>query len=309
VREKRSAMCDDALLTGETVALMPAQDDARLIAKAKLRFFREYAARWQRMLATWRHPPRAMMGWLMYASNYLFTTHGVRWALDPVIPTSRLLPNLPGELPMEALADLSFLLLTHNHAGHVDYRLLAALRSSGVRLVVPEHMLATVRAYANPHDKQVIVAQHGQRLDLNGIGVLPVSGWHWQRQADGQLCGLDATAYLVEVDGQRWLFPGDVRDYGVPEIRQLGPVDLLFAHLWLGRGCAGYSVPPLLDAFCDYLRGCAPRAVVLTHLYEFSRATDDLWHQRHVALVRSRWAALAPNVPLRAPEVGEKMVL
>jgi len=309
VREKGSAMYDNALLPGETVALTPAQEDARLIAEARVRFFREYPTRWQRMLATWRQPPRAMMGWLMYAASYLFTTHGVRWALDPVIPASRLLPDLPGELPMEVLADLSFLLLTHDHDDHVDYRLLAALRSSGVRFVVPEHMLATVRAHANPHEKQLIVAQHGQRLELDGIGVLPFPGWHWYRQADGQLCGLDATGYLVEVDGQRWLFPGDVRDYGVPEIRQLGPVDLLFAHLWLGRGCAGDSVPPLLDAFCDYLRACAPRAVVLAHLYEFSRATDDLWHRRHVALVRSCWGALAPNVPLRAPEVGEEMGL
>jgi len=287
---------------------MSEQDDDRHLEAARARFIREYALRWRRMLASWQRPHKASMMWLMYAANYLFATGGVRWAVDPLLP-SHLVSGLPDDLPAEALSRLSFVLLTHAHADHVDYRLLASLHETPVRLVVPPHMLDAVRAHARPPDRQVIVARSGQWLDLDGIGVLPFDGLHWQRQADGRHVGIDATGYLVRVGGQRWLIPGDVRDYRGEAIAPFGPVDLLFAHLWLGRGCARLADPPLLDAFREFLRACRPRAVVLTHLYEFSRNAEDLWDCRHVELVRARWAALAPGVSLRVPRLGQGVAL
>jgi hypothetical protein len=287
---------------------MSEQDDDHRIEAAKTRFAREYAVRWHRMLASWQQPHRASMMWLMYAANYLFVTHGVRWAVDPFLPI-HLVPGLPDRLPTEALSQLSFVLLTHAHTDHVDYPLLASLRGTPVRLIIPEHMLTDVRAHARPLDRQVIVARSGRRLDLNSIGVLPFDGLHWQRRADGHHVGIDATGYLIHVDGQRWLFPGDVRDYRCESIAPFGPVDLLFAHLWLGRGCARLHNPPQLNEFCEFLHACRPRAVVLTHLYEFSRNAEDIWDRRHVQLVRARWAALAPGVPLRVPQVGRGVAL
>jgi hypothetical protein len=124
----------------------------------------------------------------MDAANYLFTTGGVRWALDPLRP-NRVLHDLPVDVPVEPLKALSFVLLTHNHSGH--------------------------------------------------------------------------------------------------------------------RGCAHQPEPPLIDAFCDFMLGCEPRAITLAHFYEFSRPHSDLWHRRHLEMVRQRWRQRGLSIPVRVPAVGE----
>ncbi len=280
--------------------------DAAHIAAERARYAGAYLARWERMLAGWERPARPAMGWLMYAANYLFVTHGVRWAVDPLRPNLRV-RDLPTPVPTAPLAQLDFVLLTHDHGDHVDLPLLATLRGTTTRLVVPEALLDRVRAGAQPDERQLIVARPGERLDLAGVGVLPFTGWHYDTLPNGQRTGVPATGYAVTVGGERWLFPGDVRDYTAASLAPFAPADRLFAHLWLGRGAAELPTPPLGDAFCRFLLTAAPRAVVLTHLYEFSRPPSDLWSRRHAAWVQARWAALAGGVPLLVPELGEEI--
>ena len=257
------------------------------------------------MLAEWLHPPSPSMMWLMYGASYLFSTRGVRWALDPILPR-HLVKELPTNLPLEPLSKLSFVLLTHDHSDHRDDRLVESLRGTGVRVVAPGHIAARVRTLTEPG--QVIEARPGEDLELAGIHVHPFPGLHWVEE-NGRRVGIDAVGYRVEANGQLWLFPGDVRDYDAEAICHQGPADLLFAHLWLGRGQASLATPPLLEPFCRFLLACTPKSVVLTHLYEFSRDVHDLWHQRHADLVRARWASLAPSVPLIIPEIGEGVIL
>lgn len=277
-------------------------------AAAYARFRAEYLGRWQDMLEAWRDPPRDCMVWLMYAANYLFATRGVRWALDPFRPT-RLLRDLPAAVPCEPLKDLAFVLLTHNHSDHCDWGLLAELSGTDALVVVPEHLLDVLVRQAPLPERQIVTARAGQPLVIRGIRVEPFGGWHWEERADGRRIGVDSTGYLVECDSRRWLFPGDVRSYSPDALRPFAPIDTLFAHVWLGRGCAEQDAPPLVDAFCDFMLGCAPRSVVLAHLYEFSRSSEDLWHQRHLEMIRQRWRARGLDTPLRVPAVGEGMAL
>lgn len=245
---------------------------------------------------------------MMYAANYLFCTHGVRWALDPLLPGG-LLPELRERLPTRALRRLSFVLLTHDHADHADYDLLAGLADSPVCFVAPEQMRAKLIERAGPREAQLIAAKPGEWLEIDGIGVLPFEGLHWRTHPDGQHAGIDAVGYLVEVGDRRWLFPGDVRDYRAEAVAPFAPVDTLFAHLWLGRGRALDETPPELDTFCRFMLAAGPEEIVLTHLHEFSRPPRDLWSRRHVELVRARFHALGCEAPIHALRTGQGLEL
>lgn len=115
--------------------------------------------------------------------------------------------------------------------------------------------------------------------------------------------------YLVEFNGKRWLFPGDTRDYRSGLLPSLGPVDGIFAHLWLGRGCARMGEPPLLEEFCRFCYDLQPKRVILTHLYEFGRDVEDAWEDRHARKVISRWEQIAPQIPISAIYMGECVIL
>jgi hypothetical protein len=64
-------------------------------------------------------------------------------------------------------------------------------------------------------------------------------------------------------------------------------MDGLFAHIWLGCGCAMLDAPPLLDSFCRFFADLGPRCIILTHLMEFGRTMDDYWDVEHAQLVQS----------------------
>ena len=281
-------------------------NDRRQIVRLNKAFLRGYPARFRWMLRAWREHSEVNQAWMMYAASYLFNTQGVRWAMDPLLPGS-LLPEFRARLHANALKSLSFVVLTHYHADHIDHDLLASLSDSDLRYVVPEHMRDRVVERAGLRAAQVLIARSGERLVIDGIHMMPFDGLHWRVHPNGQLHGTDATGYLVEVGGRRWLFPGDVRDYRADVIARFGPVDVLFAHLWLGKARALDPEPPELDAFCDFILAGQPRRVVLTHLYEFSRPPRDLWTLRHVELVRERWRTMGAPAPIEVLRTGQAM--
>ncbi len=285
-----------------------AENDIDHISDVYARYVADYMRRWQTMLQGWQQPAAPRMVWMMYACNYLLVTEGIRWAVDPLRP-NHLLKKLPHEVAVEPLQSLSLVLLTHGHSDHYDVPLLRLLAGGKVRFVVPEHLKNGFLRQVNPRPEQIITAQAGHVLSMDGLRIEPFDGWHRACQPDGRRTGVDATGYRVSMGKRRWLFPGDVRSYHPAALNPYAPVDRLFAHLWLGRGCAGREQPPFLDAFCDFMQGARPRAVTLTHLYEFSRNANDLWHQRHVEMVRRRWSRRGSSVPLDAPFIGEASVL
>ncbi len=262
---------------------------------------------WNAMLSSWSRPANSCSLWLMHAASYLFNSDGVRWAVDPLVP-GNLLADFPNDLPIDPLKRLSFVLLTHDHADHVDYDLLSSLRESEVRYVVPEHMVERFVERVEPCDSQIALARPGDRLEFDDIAVIPFSGLHWKLE-QGKPRGTDATGYVVRVAGRRWLFPGDVRSYRPEIIARFAPVDLLFAHLWLGRAAALDPVPPELDKFCDFMTFIEPQRVMLTHLYEFSRPSRDLWTRRHAEMVRLHWRACGQDAPICLARPWEELRL
>jgi L-ascorbate metabolism protein UlaG (beta-lactamase superfamily) len=236
------------------------------------------------MIVEWNSPGPEDRAWLMYSANYLFRTCNVRWAMDPLTLNWRI-KNAPKTDLVHDLRSLSFVLLTHRHADHLDIDLLAALRHLPITWVVPEFLLPIVIKEAGLARKNIVTALHLHPIEMNGIQILPFNGLHRETTPDGAKRGVPAFGYLIEFNGKRWLFPGDTRTYNAFQLPDLGPVDHLFAHLWLGRGCALQEEPPLLDAFCRFCFDLNPRRIILAHLHEFGRDADDFWDEAHAQQV------------------------
>ncbi len=245
----------------------------------------------------------------MYSANYLFRTNNVRWAIDPLRLNQRL-PQVPNVDLVHDLGGLSFVLLTHRHSDHLDFELIRTLKDLPILWVVPGAILQEVMSKTGLPADQIIIPGPGQCIDRCGMRITPFTGLHWEKQPDSEsLRGIPAMAYLVEVKNKRWLFPGDTRTYEASQLPSFGPVDCLFAHLWLGRGCALQDEPPLLEAFCRFCLDLQPRQIILTHLQEFGRDVNDYWDEHHAGRVRSRILEMSQGVSVRVAMVGDAIPL
>jgi len=269
-----------------------------------------YPAIWNKLIAEWNSPGPEDRAWLMYSANYLFRTQGVRWALDPLTLKCRL-PRAPVMDVARDLQGLDFVLLTHRHKDHLDFDLLRALRHLPIRWIIPEAILLLVQREGGLPAKQILVPNPQQSIELHGLRITSFDGLHWEDAPgypDGRR-GVPASGYLVELDGRRWLFPGDTRTYDPAGLPDHGPVDVLFAHLWLGRGAALQTHPPLLEQFCRFCLALQPQRLILTHLQEWGRQASEFWNLEPVELVVSVFKEHAPLLPIEIACTGDVILL
>lgn len=122
------------------------------------------------------------------------------------VPHSELLPDVPG---LWADGDGSLLALLISH-GHLDHHGLADLVASSVPIYIGGAAAAILAAAAFfvPSARRFAVAghlRHRRPLELGPFTVIPWLVDH---------SGFDAYALLVEADGRRLLYSGDVRAHG-----------------------------------------------------------------------------------------------
>jgi L-ascorbate metabolism protein UlaG (beta-lactamase superfamily) len=284
------------------------EDQAR-IDRQRAEIVNRYPSTWDKMITEWNLPGPENRAWLMYSANYLFRTHEIRWALDPLTLHWRL-PAAPHVDAARDLRDLSFIILTHAHADHLDLDLVRDLSALPIRWVIPEFLLGVV-VEAGLSRAKIIVPKPMETFELDGLRITPFDGQHWQTDPanpNGRR-GVAATGYLVEFSGKRWLFPGDTRTYDASKIPFFGSVDGLFAHLWLGRGCALDEKPALLEPFCSFCLDLHPKRIIVTHLDEFGRAADDYWEDAHFQQVKQRILERVPDMVIESANHGERVDL
>lgn len=260
---------------------------------------------WDTLVNNWSAAGSVDQGWMMYSANYLFRTQNVRWAIDPLILNSRV-SQAPKIDALNDLNKLNFVLLTHSHKDHLDIKLLRTLRTLPIRWVVPEDLLPEVQEKAGIPTEQILIPKLLQPKVLFGLRITPFKGLHFEKTEDGKIIkNMPATAYLVESDEKRWLFPGDTRHYNPSSMPSFVNIDILFAHLWLGRGEALQPTPPLLNEFCNFCLSFHPRRIILTHLEEWGRQAKDLWRVEHANLVKESLKKLAPQTIVDIALIGE----
>ncbi|HOZ37511.1 MAG TPA: MBL fold metallo-hydrolase [Anaerolineaceae bacterium] len=261
-----------------------------------------YHALWEQMVAQWR-AAETDAAWLTYCANYLFHTAGVHWALDPLSLFSRL--SLPNNLDFaNDLAPLEAVVLTHRHADHLDLELLSDLVDLPISWIVPEFMLKEVQTIFMGKTPKVVIPQPGVPIQIKNLVLTPFEGLHFR---DGN--GVPEMGYLAEFSGKRWAFPGDTRLFPPESLTKLGSLDGIFAHLWLGKKCALYETPPLLEDFCRFITEPAPRRLVVTHMHELARKPDDFWDTSHFSQVNARCGELNPEILITPAWTGMSVEL
>jgi L-ascorbate metabolism protein UlaG (beta-lactamase superfamily) len=268
----------------------------------------KYPALWSNMVAEWKLSSPEDRVWLTYSANYLFRTKNIRWAIDPLTLHWRV-KNAPQVDVARDLSDLSFVLLTHRHEDHLDLDLLSALRDLPILWVVPEFMLSMVMNGAGLRRENIIVAASLQPIELNGIHILPFTGVHWENTPTETRKGVPELGYLIEFDGKRLLFPGDTRTYDLSHLPAFDPVDVVFAHLWMGRASALEADPPLADDFCRFFLDLNPRRLILSHLTEYGRDADDFWDESHAQAVCSKFQEMTGNSSTSLMMIGQSSLL
>lgn len=241
----------------------------------------EYPALWRRFIHQWREATSGNSAWLMYAANYLCYTGGVRWAMNPFSLSTRI-SGVPHADYAADLDQLELVLLTHIHNDHFDLNLISAIAGLPIQWIVPDFMLNQVLGAGVPR-KNIVVPTNGESIAFKGLGITPFAGQHIHGRY-----GVPETGYLVECCGKRWLFPGNTRVYDADKLPDVGSVDAVFAHVWLGKGQAGLPISPLLEDFCQYTLSCKAKRILLTHLDELGRDEKDLWDVRHVRMIANK---------------------
>ena len=286
---------------------------AEQIVSLRAKLVSRYPAIWSSMIDMWNASDEGDFAWLMYSSNYLFRTGGVRWAIDPMT-----LGNRISEAPVidfaRDLQGLSVVLLTHEHGDHFDLNLLRTLRESCMHWVIPRELLSLALEEVRLQRNRIIVPMPYEPIDVCGLRITPFPGSHWDlpsflAKSDKLARGVPSTGYLVEMTQKRWLFPGDTRTYDASMVRGFGPVDAVFAHLWLGRGCALMTTPPLLNEFSRFFVAMQPKKIVITHLEEFGRSVEDFWTRGHAKLASRSITELGTLIDVMVPHLGEAIMI
>lgn len=269
-----------------------------------------YPMLWNRMIAEWKSTDPGDRVWLMYSANYLFRTHGCRWALDPL----RLINRLPGAPEMDVSRDLKpleLVILTHRHYDHLDLGLIHLLSGLPIHWVIPKDLLPLIQRQVKLPASRILVPIPWQPFDFHGLHITPFDGLHWEDDPSYRTRprGVPSTGYLVECGGNRWLFPGDTRTYDPSPLTRIGGMDTLFAHVWLGRAAALFPEPPLLEPFYQFCVNLNPRRIILTHLEEWSRDITSMWSLEHASQLMSVFKEKAPNLKVEIARMGDSLDL
>ena len=256
-----------------------------------------YPALWEQMVSQWR-TTETDAAWLTYSANYLFNTAGVRWALDPLSLFSRL--SLPNPMNFtEDLAALDAVVLSHRHADHLDLDLLAKLVGLPMIWIVPDFLLEELQTIFPEKSPNIIVPSPGVPIQIKGLVLTPFEGLHFR---DGN--GVPEMGYLAEFSGKRWAFPGDTRIFPAGGLADLGSLDGIFAHLWLGKKCALQEKPAVLDECCRFFTEPSPHQLVITHMHELARDPDDFWDTSHFSQVYKKCQELTPEISVAPVWMG-----
>lgn len=246
-----------------------------IITHLTMRAREEYPSLWHDFCSEWRNWQGEDSFWLTYSANYLFSTRGVRWAMDPFHLSARL-PDVPSPDYKTDLNGLQLVVFTHAHSDHLDLNLINELKDEQIKWVIPEFMQSNILQSTSLPPENIITPHNAVPIQFHGLTLTPFDGLHFNDSN-----GVPETGYLVEFNHARWLFPGDTRMYNAALLPLMPRLNGMVAHLWLGKGAASLENPPLIKPFTQFCKDMRPKRLVVTHLYELGRDEHDLWTVQH----------------------------
>ena len=250
---------------------------------------------WKRMISEIQTGAHDNCFWLAGASSYLVSLDGIRFMIDPVLRVSEVWNMCKEELAHD-LSGLSFILYTHDHADHYQPDFDKALSTLPIVRVVPECMANTYTQAG-----ETVYVKPGDKIRLSDYVITVLPGVH--KDPDGN--GPEAVQYLIEKNGRRLYFPGDVRNPSTDLIPDLGAVDCVFAHVFLGKSNAkNVPWPGWLEQTCACIASIPSKRVFLAHLYEMTSESERLYTYMSAGAIMDVLAGLCPETDVVIPQIG-----
>lgn len=262
-----------------------------------------YPDLWSRITADWIACNSDNFAWLSYSANYLISSGGVHWAVDPFSMSDRI-PGIIEPDYVTSLECLELVVLTHNHNDHLDLQLISKISSLPIKWIIPDHLLDHVLSNTTLTLDKVVLPINGDAIHYKSLKITPFQSLHFHGNS-----GVPETGYLAEFGGKRWAFPGDIRNYQVNQLPRLENLTGCFAHLWLGKAKAKHINPPLLNEFCNFHVNLNPKKIIVTHLYEFGRDEYDLWNDSHYKMVENKFNEIATEIDVEKAVMGDRVEL
>ena len=214
------------------------------------------------------------------------------------------------------LPQISYLFLTHAHDDHMDLQTLSHFAGLKTKIVVPQFLEVQALSDATGlKEQQFVRVMENQPVRLGEMTVLPFPSFHMRTNGNGER----EYGYLIDVQGKRLLFPGDIRDYqkalkwfSQDHIKQtFADLDAVFANLWLGDKCAcdPAAWKELIAPFCNLYGEIHAKKTFLCHLYEVGRSPDSMWSLMHAGAVMDRLAVQYGLLNVIPAEIGKSYSL
>lgn len=241
---------------------------------------------------------------VVYSSSYVLSLDGTKILLDPSFRNPAYL-DCVSDRASEDFKKVDAILISHAHDDHFCPRVAKISKGTEVLWYVPDNIEKKhIDKYGIGSEYLHIVSQ-GESFNIGNVKITPYNMPH--TDADGTN-PMPEYGYLIESSKRRLFFPVDIRNYDLSLIPQnLGKLDTVFLHVWLGRGNAlNFPCEPTLTDFCRYAAAYNAEKVSLAHIYEVERNMTDMWTYTHCGAIMDKLMCISPETEVFAPKYGKK---
>ena len=276
---------------------MPAEEDVKVVDKQIEDYWRNIESIFPRMAAEWQNTSGI---WLLGPANYVIRTECL-WTVDPMLrhreAEKKVLPTVK-----KAFEGVRFILISHLHSDHYSLPFLGEMCGPGVSIVLPDWISEKDLEILKNTGASLILAHANMHLQFDGIDVNVLPGYHYDYNRPEK--GVPSLAFCVTTSEKTFLFPGDVRDY--EHCRMPVDCDVVFSHVWLGRGCATADREnTALGKYLEFVRALRPKQLLLTHLYDIRRLENEQWTYKHALWIKD--ALQNTGIQAEAPVPGRNI--
>ncbi len=210
-------------------------------------------------------------------SCYLIKFENTLLAVD-LSPTVLPLGDKEKTFVLEWLKDFDGYITTHAHIDHYDPNFYP---------LIPKNLIKYLPDFIDSHEENPVKTFDGARFLVKDIELCFFESGH---TGAGKM--VREYGFYIEYNGEKYLFPCDVRNYDFA-YPKFDNVRALFCHLWFGRGQALINTPnEYALKFCDFVKQFNAKENFVAHLYDLHRPIEEMWSELHVDIIKP----LLPNV-------------
>jgi len=235
------------------------------------------------------------------ASTYVLHVGDARLLVDPAVR-----PNDNYEVLADCmipyLEKLDGVVLTHMHADHYDKTFIRHAAEAKIKWYVPDFFPIEDLVACGLTPESVVTTSPGMTVTL---GNTELSFFESNHRNEGMETFVMEYGFCLCHAGKQYVFPCDVRTYDPSFYGSFPNTEVLFSHVWLGRGKAmETSWEPKMQQFCEFVLSFGPKRVTLGHLYETGRPLTELWRYQHAGAVMDRLLAMDPALDVTILKPG-----